>query len=134
MRVGEGDTDAVGHPRAEPVREARARVLLVHDHRDAPATGREVGGRRDVAAEADDDLGAGGDDGLLGGGDGATQVRGQPQEVAGRAPRERHLRHLEQAVAPLGDEAGLEPGGGAQRRDLDVGVAPAQAVGEGQQR
>ncbi len=77
------------HPGTQPVGQAGAGVLLVHDDRDpAPARG-EVGRGRDVAAEADDDLGAGFVDRRAGREDGAAHRRGQPGQVGRGAARER---------------------------------------------
>ena len=132
--AGEGDPDTGGEAGAEPVGQAGPGVLLVDDDRRAAAPGSEVGRGRDVAAEADDDLGAGAVDGVLGGTHRAAQVGRQPQQVTGGTPRERHLGHLEQRVAALGHEPRLQPGGGAQGGDDHVGVAAAQAVGQGEQR
>ena len=64
-----------------------------------PAARGEVGGGRDVAAEADDDLGAGLVDRRAGREDGAAQRRGQPGQVGRGAARERHLGDRAQRVA-----------------------------------
>jgi hypothetical protein len=48
--------DPVRHPRPDAVGQAGAHVRLVHDDRHAAAARGEVGGQRDVAAEADDDV------------------------------------------------------------------------------
>ena len=55
---------------------------------------------------------------------------GLPDGPAGQG----HLRDGHQRVAALGDQPRLEAGLGAERGDGDVGVAAAQAVGQGEQR
>ena len=119
---------------AEPVGDAGAGVLLVDDDRHAPAPRGEVGGRADVATEADDDLGRGLVDGGAGGGDRGPEVAGQAQQVTARPPRQRDLGHEAQVDAAGRHEPGLETLPGAERGDAHVGVAAPQGVGEGEQR
>ena len=53
----EAGGDVLGEPRAQLVGDAGDRVALVHDDGHVPAPGHQVGRHRDVAAEADHDVG-----------------------------------------------------------------------------
>src|SRR5437764_567952 len=80
-------------------------------------SGREVGRRRDVPAEADDHLGVDPRDRLARRGDRGDQPRRQPDDVEAEPARQRHPRHLVQLVATRGHQPRLEPGRGAERED-----------------
>ena len=81
--------DVRRHPGADPVGQPGPGVGLVDDDRDAPAGG-EVGGQRDVAAEADDDVGAGLVEHTASGPGRAGQPGGHGEQARGGPARQRH--------------------------------------------
>ncbi len=119
--------------RPEPVGEAGAGVLLVDHHGHPAAARREVGGRRDVAAEADDDVHPLVDRRLRRR-DRVAEPAGQAQEVDGGAPGQRHARQDAQVQAVRRHEVRLEPLRRAQHREPGVRVPAADLVRDGEQR
>ena len=95
-------------------------VLLVEDDRHPAPAGGEVGRHRDVAAEADDDVGAGPVEHAGGFADGAAQPDGDLEQVGAGPARQRHRRDQLEGVAGLGDDAVLEAARRAEAGDLDA--------------
>ena len=81
-----------------------------------PPAGGEVGRHRDVAAEADDDVGADPVDDLQGGLDRAAQPGRDPGQVGVGAARQRHRRDQLERVAGLGDDPAPRDRGGCRAR------------------
>ncbi len=72
------------------------------------AARRQVGGQRDVAAEADDDVGVDVVEHGAGLPDGAPHPQRQAQQVAAGLARQRHRRDELEVVAALGHQPGLQ--------------------------
>jgi hypothetical protein len=102
-RVRHRDRDLRREPRADLVRQARPRVGVVHHDRQPAACG-EVGGQRDVAAEADHDVRADPLQHLAGDLDGRAHFQRQLEQVRVRLPRHRHRRDHLQRVPPTRDD------------------------------
>ena len=98
-----GDGDPLREPRADLVGQADPGVGLVHDDRHPAARG-EVGGQRDVAAEADHDVRADPVEHLAGLLDRAAHLERQLEQVDVRLPRHRHRRDHLQLVAARRDD------------------------------
>ena len=105
-------------------------------HRDRPPTKRsaprrKVGRQRDVAAEADHDIGVDVVEHRAGLLDGAAQPHRQPQQVSGGSAGQRHGRYELEVVTAFGHQPGFQATFGAQRGDLHVGVERAERIGDG---
>ena len=128
LGVGMPGEDVRGEPGAQPVGQARPRVRLVHDDRHPAPPGRQVGGGRDVPAEADEHLGPGPVQHAGGRVDGARQPAGHGQQLRRHAARHGHGRDELERVSAQRDQPGLQAALGAQARHLDVRVGPPQGV------
>ena len=96
----------------------------------APAARGQVGGQRDVAAEADHDVGVDVVEHRAGLPDGAAHPQRQPHQVAGRLAGQRHRRDELEVVTAFGHQPGLQAALGAQRGDPHLGVQRAQRIGD----
>lgn len=133
-RAGEGRGDGAGQPSSQAVGQSGSGVLLVQDDRQPPPSGRQVGRRRHVAAEADDDLRAGVVHGLTRGLDGRPQRCGQTDQGTAEAAGHGHPGHDAQVVPALGDQPGFQTLDGAQDGEPQAGMPARQGVGDGEQR
>ena len=61
--------------------------------------------------------------------DGAAHPPGQPDQISGRFPGQRHRRDQLEVVSAFRDESGLQPTFGAQRGDAHPRLQRGQGVG-----
>ena len=107
-----------GQARRAPVGQARLGVGLVHDDRDRQAPRGEVGRHGDVAAEADDDVGAAPVRAPAEAARTASRTRARRGHQGAVEPaRQRHRRHEFERVAARRDERGVQALRGAERGD-----------------
>lgn len=111
---------ARAHEAPSLVGQAGPGILLVDDHRHAAATRGKVGGRGDVAAEADDDVRTDALDRSLRRAHGPGETAREHDEVRAGTAGQGHARHVRQGVPGLGDQPVLQTLLGAQDQDLHL--------------
>ncbi len=129
-----GGEHVPGHPGGEPVADTRAGVGLVDDQRDPPPARRQVGGDGDVAAEADDDVGADPLEHRLRGAHRRPESSRRREQRASRPARQRDRRDELERVPAGGDERGVQTLRRAQCGQSGVGGQPSHRVSERQRR
>ncbi|MPM91405.1 hypothetical protein SDC9_138534 [bioreactor metagenome] len=132
--AGKGDGDPVGQPAGDLVGQPGDGVLLMDDDRHPQLPGRQVGGHRHVAAEADHDIGGVVLQDVPGLVDGAPQSVRDLGEIDGEPARERDRVDELEIETGRRHHPGLEPLGGADGHQPHPGLAFAEPVGGGDQR
>ena len=108
-RIRDGRQHPPRRAGADPVGPARAGVGFVDHHGDAAPARGQVRGQRDVAAEADDDVGADVVEHGAGLPDRPAHPHRQPQQVTGRLAGQRHRRDQFEVIAAFGHQPGFQP-------------------------
>jgi hypothetical protein len=96
-----------------------------------PTAGSEVGGQRDVTAEADDHVGRDVVEHRTRLPDGPAHPQWQPDQVTRRLARQRYRSDEFEVVSALGHQSCLQPTLRAQRGDPDPRIECHQRVGDG---